>query len=56
LSIQHAIAHSISWSKAEKEIDLFQDGGKIKKGKNIDHHGIDPPTFPLVPSFKGTQD
>ncbi len=51
-SIQHAIAYSISWSKAEKEIDLFQDGGKIKKAKNIDHNGPDPRTFPLVSSFK----
>jgi hypothetical protein len=52
LSIQHAIAHAIRWSKEEKEIDLFQDGGKIKKGKNIDHHGPDPPTSPLVLTFK----
>jgi hypothetical protein len=29
---------SISCSKAEKEIDLLQDEGKIKKGNNIDHH------------------
>jgi hypothetical protein len=35
-----------------KEIDLFQDGGKIKKEKNIDHHGTDQPTFPLVPTSR----
>jgi hypothetical protein len=27
----------------KKEIDLLSDGGKMKKGKNIDHHG--PRTF-----------
>ncbi len=57
LPIQQAIAYSISCSKAEKEIDLLRDGGKIIKGKNIDHHGPrtisnichlpDPPTFSL---------
>jgi hypothetical protein len=59
---QQAIAYSISCSKAEKEIDLLRDGDKIKKGKNIDHHGPrtisnichlpDPPTLSLVPTFK----
>ncbi len=61
-SEQH-IAYSISCSKAENEKkDLLQDGGKIKKGKNIDHQGPrtipnichlpDLPTFSLVPTFK----
>ena len=55
LPIQQVIAYSISCSKAEKEIDLLQDGGKILKGKNIDHHSPriipnichlpDPPTL-----------
>jgi hypothetical protein len=31
-------SYSVSCSKAEKEIDLLKDGGKIKKGKNIEHH------------------
>jgi hypothetical protein len=35
LPIQQAIAYSINCSKAEKEIDLSQNGGKNKKGKNI---------------------
>ncbi len=61
LPIQQAIAYSISCSKEEKEIDLL-DGGKIEKGKNIDHHSPgtipnichlpDPPTISLVPIFK----
>ncbi len=43
-------------------MDFIQDGGKIKKQKNIDHHGSKyilivchlpmPPTFSLVPTFK----
>jgi hypothetical protein len=62
LPIQQAIAYSISCSKAEKETDVLQTGGNIKKGKNIHLHGprtipnicklLDPPTFSLVPSFK----
>jgi hypothetical protein len=62
LPIQLAIAYSISCSKAEKEIDVLQTGGKIKKGKNIHLlgprtipnicHLPDPPTFSLVPYFK----
>jgi hypothetical protein len=58
LTIQQAIAYSISCSKEEKEIDLLQDCDKNKKGKNIDHHGPrtilnichlpDLPTFSLV--------
>jgi hypothetical protein len=35
LPIQQAIAFSISCGKAEKEIDLLQDGGKIKKRTSI---------------------
>jgi hypothetical protein len=35
LPIQQAIAYSISCGKAEKEIDLSQNRGKNKKGKNI---------------------
>ncbi len=55
---QQDIAYSISCSKAETEIDLLQDGGKIIKKKNIDHHCSRtipnfchlpyPPTFSLV--------
>jgi hypothetical protein len=57
LPIQQAIAYSISCSKAEKEIDFLQDGCKIKKGKNIDHHPKicqlpDSPSFSLVATFK----
>jgi hypothetical protein len=60
--IQQAITYSISCSKAEKETDVLQTGGKIKKGKNIHLRGPrtipnicnlpDPPTFSLVPIFK----
>ncbi len=66
LPIQQAIAYSISCAKTEKEIDLLQDGGKIKKGKNIHHHSPgtilnichlqDPPTISLVPTFKTRSD
>jgi hypothetical protein len=62
LPYHQAIAYSTSCSKAVKEIDLLQDGGKIKQGKIFDHHSArtipnichlqDPPTFLLVPTFK----
>jgi hypothetical protein len=46
LPIQQATPYSISCSKEEKEKDYLQDGDKMKKGKNIDHH--DRGTIPIV--------
>jgi hypothetical protein len=48
LPIQQAVAYSISCSKAEKEIDMLQDGPRTIP--NICHL-LDPPTFSLVPTF-----
>jgi hypothetical protein len=64
LTIQQATPYSIICCKAKKEIDFLQDGGKMKKGKKFDHHGListgiqnifhlpDPPTFSSVPTVK----
>jgi hypothetical protein len=51
----------VNKKKKKKETDLIQDGGQIKRQKDIDHHSPkytaiichlrDPPHFSLVPTF-----
>ncbi len=64
LTIANEICTNVhgKWKQAEKELDLLQDSGKLKKQKDIDHHSPkhtsinchlrDPLHFSWVTSFK----